>query len=456
MTLSRWLGALALGGWAASLAAQTMPQDNWRYNQHEFSSPSPANLLRSVAIGSGGVYVGEAGSTANSSATRVLQFTDKGVFVRRFGASFAFIAGITTDATGTVYILDVTNASLAVIVFDQDGNFLRRWRSPGSGDGQFGGFSPNACSHTSMVSANKSNEVFVCDPGNSRVQVFDSNGNFLRKWGQLGELPAQFEADQPKAIAVSDSGKVYVGRYQAACSYGGSTFIRLFDSQGNYMTATGTMGQQDGNSLAVASDGLVFADLGGWNSCCSSCSGGIVLDSSFASVSVIGVRAQGAAFSKRGDLYAVSGTKVRIYEREYSSVQSPPTPPALPEPIVLGTAQRTNTAWLDVDYQVTHADGSNVTVAALAFVNGGNTLSAAVPMSTFMENTATNLGANVPSNTQRRFTWNMGADWSIDFAQIQVEVLAKDNRNLMGFHWITVPSDGTNPAIQVSSAPVPE
>ena len=69
MTLSRWLGALALGGWAASLAAQTMPQDNWRYNQHQFTGPDPNEELRSIAIGAGGVYVGR-----GNPATAILQF----------------------------------------------------------------------------------------------------------------------------------------------------------------------------------------------------------------------------------------------------------------------------------------------------------------------------------------------------------------------------------------------
>lgn len=73
-----------------------------------------------------------------------------------------------------------------------------------------------------------------------------------------------------------------------------------------------------------------------------------------------------------------------------------------------------------------------------------------------MEGTGSNLGTNVPTGTKLHLTWNMGADWSIDFGQIQVEVLAKDSRNLLGFHWITLPSDGTNAAIQISSAPVPE
>ena len=42
----------------------------------------------------------------------------------------------------------------------------------------------------------------------------------------------------------------------------------------------------------------------------------------------------------------------------------------------------------------------------------------------------------------------------MDFAQVQVEALAKDSRNLLGIHWIAVPASGGNPAIQVSAGPV--
>jgi hypothetical protein len=48
----------------------------------------------------------------------------------------------------------------------------------------------------------------------------------------------------------------------------------------------------------------------------------------------------------------------------------------------------------------------------------------------------------------------MAADWSADFAQIQAEVMAKDARNPLGIHWITLPVEGGNPAIQVSKAPL--
>lgn len=39
----------------------------------------------------------------------------------------------------------------------------------------------------------------------------------------------------------------------------------------------------------------------------------------------------------------------------------------------------------------------------------------------------------------KRITWDMAADWSVDFAQVQVEIMTKDNRNVLGVESITVP-----------------
>jgi len=169
----------------------------------------------------------------------------------------------------------------------------------------------------------------------------------------------------------------------------------------------------------------------------------------------------GIAISQRGDIFAIEGgtqylnghegIQVVVYQREYASVQNSLTPPAIPLPIVLDSSQRAGTSWMDIDYQVTDAGNPTVTTGVLAFLNSGTTLNEAVVMSTFMENTGANVGANQPANVPIHLTWNMAADWSVNYAQVQVEVLANDGRNLLGFQWITVPASGNNPAIQVSA-----
>ena len=68
--------------------------------------------------------------------------------------------------------------------------------------------------------------------------------------------------------------------------------------------------------------------------------------------------------------------------------------------------------------------------------------------------TAANIGSNTPANTQKRLTWNVAADWNTNFGNVQVEILAKDGRGLLPFHWITLPSNGPNPEITINDRPI--
>ena len=50
--------------------------------------------------------------------------------------------------------------------------------------------------------------IYVCDKENHRIQVFQSNGSFVRKFGRLGNGTGHF--DNPHYVAVSSDNKVYV------------------------------------------------------------------------------------------------------------------------------------------------------------------------------------------------------------------------------------------------------
>ena len=125
-----------------------------------------------------------------------------------------------------------------------------------------------------------------------------------------------------------------------------------------------------------------------------------------------------------------------------------------PTPTVTSAVQRSGTTYMDIDFRVDDPDDATVEVAALGFVNGGTSFSDIIRITTLVEGTATNLGVNVPANTNLRLTWNVGADWNTNFGSVQVEIYAKDRRGLMPFHWITVPGGGTNPAVEINSRPI--
>ena len=99
------------------------------------------------------------------------------------------------DNSNNVYVLD---ESSRVEKFDSNGNYLTQWGSYGSGNGQF--YIPKG------IAVDSSNNVYVVDPGNYRVEKFDSNGNYLTQWGSYGSGNGQFYT--PIGIAVDSTGNV--------------------------------------------------------------------------------------------------------------------------------------------------------------------------------------------------------------------------------------------------------
>ena len=73
----------------------------------------------------------------------------------------------------SIYVVD--QGRTRIVKFSPDGQVLSVWGSKGSGDGQFD-------DPTSVAVDPKTNKVYVADPRNKRIQLFDSNGNFLTKW----------------------------------------------------------------------------------------------------------------------------------------------------------------------------------------------------------------------------------------------------------------------------------
>jgi hypothetical protein len=338
-----------------------------------------------------------------------------------------------------VYAFDT--GDLKVKVFDQNGNFLRQWGGVGTADGQFK-LTSISSDATSMLAVDKNNEVYVCDPGNSRIQVFDSSGAFLRKWGQAGTLPNEFPAGAPDAVA-SLAGQIYAGATNA-------TPTRIFSKDGTFVRLVAA--SIFANSFAVTPDELFLATA--------SATEIRLLDPALTLLATFSNSPHntsgGFAMVTKGDLYAIASDRkhIRVFGREYASVQNAGLPSAIPQPIVLSAAQRAGTTWMDIDYQVTDTDSPTVTTGVLAFKSPATGLSNVVLLNTFKEGTEANVGVNQPTGVPRRLTWDAAADWTGNPGPVQIEVLAKDSRNLLGVRWITIPASGTDPAVRISAAPV--
>jgi hypothetical protein len=106
--------------------------------------------------------------------------------------------------------LYVTDFSQAVAVITTSGEVLRRWGSRGRGPGEFR-FDPNATDRFDIhatIAVGADGLVYVTDPGNHRIQVFTSQGDFVREVGSFGRAEGQFV--NPFDPVVDGAGNLYV------------------------------------------------------------------------------------------------------------------------------------------------------------------------------------------------------------------------------------------------------
>lgn len=100
---------------------------------------------------------------------------------------FRQVTDIAWDSAGNGYISDgYINSRIAKV--SKDGEWLLSWGENGSGPGQL--------SQPHSIAVDARDQVYVADRGNRRIQVFDSNGKFLR----LFTIDVPFDPDAKPAI----------------------------------------------------------------------------------------------------------------------------------------------------------------------------------------------------------------------------------------------------------------
>lgn len=442
------LSLLSLVSFGVPVAqAIVAPQDNWRtYANYSWSI---TGLPRALAAGpNDDLYVAIQDSAGDTS---ISVFSRTGSFERTFVVlpSLGRVAGLAFGPTGTLYVF---SSDQIVRAYAPDGNLATQWGGPGTGGGLFGTVGTG-----SLLATDSSGNVYIADQGNRIVQKFSGDGAFLTQWGGPGTLAGQFGTSGALLLSVTPQDKI------AVVANVSSRFLQLFNPDGSTISTPSTSGSVTGPSplLGVFPDGLIVASRS--ISTFSLFDEALVMRSTSFPISG-GTSRSGFVINSRGDYYSASsatdgsgasiGTITR-YERGYA-VDNAPAGNALPQPVLLSTEQRPSTPYVDIDYKVIDADDTTARVALLGFVDGGNDLSKVLKLSTFVEGTDALIGPGQATNEVRRTTWNAAADWSVDFGNVQIEILAQDSRGLLPVHWITLPAEGANPALEISQRPVTE
>jgi DNA-binding beta-propeller fold protein YncE len=110
--------------------------------------------------------------------------------------------GLCVDAQDRVYVADSCNHRIQV--FASDGKFLRAYGKAGRGKGEL--------SYPYDICVDAAGRQYVCEFGNSRIQVFDANDQPLEIIGGPGLAPGQF--NNPWGMALDSAGNLYVADSQ--------------------------------------------------------------------------------------------------------------------------------------------------------------------------------------------------------------------------------------------------
>ncbi len=188
---------------------------------------------------------------------QVFELSPDGNVLRSFGTAgqagadathFNQPTDVAVAADGTIYVSDGYGNS-RVVELDPTGQFVRAWGTPGNGPGQFD--TPHS------IALDAQGRVYVADRGNSRIQRFDRDGNFIDQWKSA-------ELGRPWAISIAGDGSVYVvdGGDQNPVPPDRSHILRL-DPTGKVLEKWSSFGNYDGqlywgHAIAVNSAGDVF------------------------------------------------------------------------------------------------------------------------------------------------------------------------------------------------------
>ncbi len=161
-----------------------------------------------------------------------------GDMVPRAAGPFNYPTEIVKGPSGSIYVADGYRNS-RIHKFTAGGDLVKSWGTPGSSEpGEF------HLPHSLMVDSDE--KVYVCDRTNRRVQIFDSDGEFITQWTGMGG---------PNDIVQGADGLFYICEQEAD---GNPPYVSIRDGEGEVLARWGI---RHAHGLWVDSRGDIYLGL---------------------------------------------------------------------------------------------------------------------------------------------------------------------------------------------------
>ena len=128
--------------------------------------------------------------------------------------------GVAVGAGDEIVVADCDNHR--VQVFDSNGTFLRSFGRKGENDGEF--------NYPAGIAINKDRQIFVADRNNHRIQIFSWEGRHLGSFGGKGSLDSQLL--NPRGLSLDSTANIIVAD-------AGNKLIKIFTPDGRFVMKIG-------------------------------------------------------------------------------------------------------------------------------------------------------------------------------------------------------------------------
>ena len=137
---------------------------------------------------------------------------------------FRFPWGVAVNARDEIAVTDYLN--YRVQIFNSDGKYLRSFGREGNNAGEF------QCP-TGITFHTENGNIFVADGGNHRIQTFSGEGEYVGMFGGNGSLDSQL--CNPWGLSVDSDGNIIVAD-------AGNKLIKIFSPDGKFLRKIGGQG----------------------------------------------------------------------------------------------------------------------------------------------------------------------------------------------------------------------
>ena len=157
---------------------------------------------------------------------------------------FQYPRGVAVSNRDDIAVADCCNHR--VQIFNSDGNFLRSFGHYGDNQGEF--------NYPRGITFDKDGNILVADTGNHRIQKFSGEGRYMGMFGEEGNLDSQLS--HPWGLSLDSNGNIIVAD-------SGNKLIKIFSTDGKFIMKIGEPGTFGNPFHCVRCRGyLIVSDYG--------------------------------------------------------------------------------------------------------------------------------------------------------------------------------------------------